>query len=984
MLISIYIFMDKFNITTLITKYHFYSFFLFTILSIFPCAPAHSNTSSLEKVSLQLNWKYQFEFAGFIAAKEKGFYDDVGLDVDILEYENGINVVDNVLLQEVQYGLYNSDILSKDKKILPSHLMATYFNQSPHVLAVSKEIKTPNDLVGKKIMLSQDELQNTNLGLMLTHFYVTNKNTSLIKPSFNINDFIKNNVDAISIYRTNELFHLNKLNAEYNIIDPADYNYASSAVNLFSSAREWRQHPERTKKFTEASNRGWEYALSHQQEIINIIYNKYSQEKSIEALTYEAIEVQKIMSLNSPIGAINNANLDKHLNQLKRAGLINDDQKLPIISEHSSSFTQQQLNYLHAKKEITMCVDPDWMPFEKISKGKHVGIAADVFSSFQKKLPIPIRLIETRNWTESLAKAKSRDCDILSLASSTDSRKEYMDFTSPYINLPVVLATKNNTIFIDNIAEVKDKKLGIVKGYSIADFLHKRIPDINIVEVKSVTDGLERVESGELFGFIDNLMTIAYAIQHDFTHSLKVSARLQEQINLAVSTRNDDTQLHAIFQILVNDINEIQMQSFYNNWVTVKEESSFDYRILWLLFSVAIFAILASIVSLKRLNSALMNQRQQAEQESERFKVLFEQSSNALLLIHDGIFIDCNEKAFRMLGYDSKEELIIKDPIKDISPKYQPDGELSLNKCVESTETCFRDGFCQFEWLHIKKDNSEILIDVTLTRLDYQDKRVLHVTWRDLTEQKEYESALIEAKDHARQANEAKSAFLANMSHELRTPMHGILSFAKIGLKKVTSATKEELTRYFSNIQISGERLMPLLDNLLDLSKIEAGKMSLNFEKGDLASLFDACQLEQKQRLLDLKLKLNIIQPKQKLITYFDKARISQVVTNLLSNAIKFSPENTTITASISQNTESEIVFSIEDEGVGIPEGELEDIFDAFIQSSKTNTGAGGTGLGLAISKEIIVAHNGKIWAENNNGNGVIVSFTLPITVKND
>ena len=624
------------------------------------------------------------------------------------------------------------------------------------------------------------------------------------------------------------------------------------------------------------------------------------------------------------------------------------------------------------------------MPFEKISKGKHIGIADDVFSFFQKKLPIPIRLIATKNWTESLIKAESRDCDILSLASKTDSRKKYMDFTSPYINLPVVLATKNNTIFINNITEVKDKKLGIVKGYSIAEFLRKRIPNINIVEVDSVSDGLERVENGELFGFIDNLMTIAYAIQRDFTNSLKVSARLQDQINLAVATRNDETQLHNIFQILVNDINEAQMQSFYNSWVTVKEEPTFDYRILWILLTVALLAIITSLINLKRLNSSLTLQRQQVEQESERFKILFEQSGSALLLIQDGIFIDCNEKAFQMLGYSSKEELIAKKPATDISPEYQPDGQLSLQKCMEMTKLCFHEGTYQGEWLHLKKDGSKILIDLILTRLDYRNKQVLHVTWRDLTAQKEYEQALLLAMKSAHKANQAKSDFLANMSHELRTPMHGILSFANIGLRNADTVTRDKLTRYFDNIKTSADRLLPLLNDLLDLSKFEAGKMSLNIQKGEIASVFNSCRLEQQQRLLDLGLDVIIDAPEQALITHFDQVRIAQVITNLLSNAIKFSSKGGIIKIHISQTKDKFLLFSMQDEGVGIPSNELKDVFDAFIQSSKTDTGAGGTGLGLAICKNIIEAHRGRIWAENNSTKGAIVSFTLPLTGENN
>ena len=341
-----------------IKQHFFYKSLLITFATIFIMAPTLSNANDLEKVSLQLNWKYQFEFAGFIAAKEKGFYADAGLDVELLEYENGLEVVDNVLLRKIQYGLSNSSILTKNNKILPSHLMASYFHQSPHVLAVSKDINTPNDLIGKKIMLSQEELQNTNLGLMLAHFYVTNENTQFVEPSFNINDFINHQVDAASIYRTNELFQLKKRDAEYNIINPADYDYASSAVNLFTSKSEWQRYPERTKRFTEASNKGWQYALNHQQEIIDIIYNKYTQRKSIEALTFEAKEIHKIITESGVIGAINNNARHKLLQQLKRSGRLDDNQELSSPSKQSL-FTQQQLDYLNAKTEITMCVDPD-------------------------------------------------------------------------------------------------------------------------------------------------------------------------------------------------------------------------------------------------------------------------------------------------------------------------------------------------------------------------------------------------------------------------------------------------------------------------------------------------------------------------------------------------------------------------------------------------------------------------------------------------
>jgi signal transduction histidine kinase len=161
------------------------------------------------------------------------------------------------------------------------------------------------------------------------------------------------------------------------------------------------------------------------------------------------------------------------------------------------------------------------------------------------------------------------------------------------------------------------------------------------------------------------------------------------------------------------------------------------------------------------------------------------------------------------------------------------------------------------------------------------------------------------------------------------------------------------------------------------LSKLEAGKMVLNRDKGDLADIFENCSREQEQRMKDLSLKLKIIRPDYPVTGFFDVKCIEQVTTNLLSNAIKFSPKNGLITATINKNDNEDLCFSIQNEGINIPEDELETIFDAFIQSRKTKTGAGGTGLGLAISRKIIAGHNGTIWAENIPDQGVLFKFIL-------
>ena len=219
--------------------------------------------------------------------------------------------------------------------------------------------------------------------------------------------------------------------------------------------------------------------------------------------------------------------------------------------------------------------------------------------------------------------------------------------------------------------------------------------------------------------------------------------------------------------------------------------------------------------------------------------------------------------------------------------------------------------------------------------------------------------------------------------------MHAILSFSKFGMERVETASPAKLARYFVQIHESGQRLISLIDNLLDLSKLEAMKMDYQFIENDLWQVVKSCINEQEALIQERGIQIKIYQHATDTMAVFDKIRISQVIINLLSNAIKFSPEGKLITIIIRHDSvragrrkEDSLIlpalsFTIIDEGHGIPENELEAVFNKFIQSSKTRTGAGGTGLGLSICKEIINAHGGKIWAKNHK-NGAEFCFTIP------
>ncbi len=243
---------------------------------------------------------------------------------------------------------------------------------------------------------------------------------------------------------------------------------------------------------------------------------------------------------------------------------------------------------------------------------------------------------------------------------------------------------------------------------------------------------------------------------------------------------------------------------------------------------------------------------------------------------------------------------------------------------------------------------------------------------------------LVVEKNKAEEANQAKSNFLLSISHELRTPMHAILNFAEMGRKKINKESSEKLSLYFSRIEENGERLLRLINGILDLTRLEAGNVQFNFSHGNIRYCLDD-SLNLLGSLVEQKnLQIEIEQKTDKAIGVFDQLQISHVFINLISNAIKFTPNGKKITFVIEKKVSPQgddkskcFYISIINEGSSIPENELKIIFDKFIQSSKVSPGMGGSGIGLAICREIISKHNGSIWAENTN-NGVSFTFVIP------
>jgi signal transduction histidine kinase len=207
--------------------------------------------------------------------------------------------------------------------------------------------------------------------------------------------------------------------------------------------------------------------------------------------------------------------------------------------------------------------------------------------------------------------------------------------------------------------------------------------------------------------------------------------------------------------------------------------------------------------------------------------------------------------------------------------------------------------------------------------------------------------------------------------------MHAIIGFSRLGIKKLDIWPSVKIRETFKEIQDSGDRLLRLINDLLDLSKLEAGKMNFEMANNDLIILVNTVIKELRLLIGQKNLSINVVTDMPKLLLTMDATRIGQVIRNLLSNSIKFTPAGKSINV-VAASEDEYIVLQVCDQGIGIPEDELQSIFDKFVQSSKTKTGAGGTGLGLSICKEIIIAHKGIIYAENNPEGGAKFIIKLP------
>lgn len=961
-----------------------------------------------ERVSLQLQYFHQFQFAGYYIAKEKGYYEDAHIELDFHEFKVGINPIDEVMSNRATFAIGRSSLIaqrSKGKKIVA---LAAILQSTPSVIMIKKSsgIKSIEEFKGKTINIIGTEFSDSIHALLLSK-NIDFSDMVVQKSSDRFEKLLDDRVHIITGYTSNQPYMFKQLGVDIKIFDPKDYGFDFYSEILYTNEDKLIHNHEMVHSFIQASLKGWEYAFNNIDETVELILKKYNtQNKTREALVYEANVLKKLAYLNSAeLGEIKFEKIKRNYSLFSIMGLIENevDVKKFIFNHDNFNFpialSNDEKEYLKKKKELKVCVKSDWLPYESIEDGKFIGISADFLNIISKSLDVDLKIIPSATKQENVKLLKERKCDIKPIMSLNGEKHIPYKQTEAYMEDQFTLTSKIKEPFIMNLNNYLNKKYVIVQAhYALKKILEKKYPSIKIVAVNNIKEALGMVVKDEAFGYFGQSLASSHHIQMFYPLELKIVNDL-ENFTLGFGVVNDDEILLNIFNRAIHIIKKDSKRSILNKWKSIVVHKYIDYTFVWKLV-ISFITILSIIIFFlfrqNRLKKIILEQKN-------TFENLFQKSTDGILLIRDNKFYDCNESVVSMLGYKSKDEFLNTHP-SELSPMFQADGKLSYDKSQEMDKIAYENGSNTFEWLHKKANGDIFWVQVVLTKINLNNYDILHVTWRDIHRKKELEVEILEInknlahrvklevgkniekdKQLLQQSKLAQMGEMVSMiAHQWRQPLGAIASTGidmqlKISLNHYDFSDEKEIKKCLSefsdglnDIEDYVQSLTHIIDDFRDFYKPSNKSVDTTIDRPTkkAAKIINGSFINH-----DIKIENNFTST-AKISIY--ESEIMQVILNILQNSKDNFKEkeisNQTITID-SYDTQSSVILKICDNGGGISSEIMDDIYNPYFS---TKSEINGTGLGLYMSKMIIEEHHhGKLYAENND-NGVCFSIELP------
>jgi len=652
--------------------------------------------------------------------------------------------------------------------------------------------------------------------------------------------------------------------------------------------------------------------------------------------------------------------------------------------------------FLAEHTPIRIGIMNNWPPLNYVDEnGKPAGIGVGYFEALNKKLGGSL-VLEPAPFQENYEKVKNKQLDALMDITPKPDREAFFKFTKPYLAVPHVIVGRKEGPYFSSEKDLTAKTVALEKGYYNITYFRQNYPEVKIKEYNSTGDALDAVSRGEADAYAGNRAVAIYLIEKEIINNLQLQGRLGiPPSELTIGARNDWPMLVVILDKALRAISESEREAINAHYVKSRYEPWFASKQFWtvVLLSIGIVVLigLLSLIwtrSLRRLvelktkeltreisERKLANERLKASEE--KYRTLFETANDAILLIRQDCFVDCNTRTLALFG--CRREQIIGASFYKFSPPLQPDGRRSEEKALEKIKLALTDGPQYFEWEHCRLDGTSFAAEVNLSRLLLGDEVLLLAIVRDITERKlaaEREMELVKV----RELDRMKSLFIASMSHELRTPLNSIIGFTGILVQGMAGELNDEQKKQLGMVKGSARHLLTLINDVIDVSKIEAEKIQLSIDEFNLSDTVINIK-ETFQTALEEKGDQLTLDIPEKLMIKSDERRIKQIVMNLVSNAIKFMGKGEiTIRAGIKQD---QVEVSVCDSGYGIQAENLPKLFKQFSRIfTDGQPQQEGTGLGLYLSQKLAKILGGVIKAESEFKKGSIFTVILPVEYK--
>lgn len=298
---------------------------------------------------------------------------------------------------------------------------------------------------------------------------------------------------------------------------------------------------------------------------------------------------------------------------------------LYLKSTNQSFLTPEEKRYLYTNNTIRFCIDPFSPPLEELNEGKYIGVAAEILKVLSSSLNVSFELIETKNWSESLEFIKKRKCDIVPLTGKSKDRAKYMNFTDSIFHYALIFVTNNNVTYINNIQSLKNKKIGIRKDYAINEIIREKYPFLKIVPVEDNVEGMQKVQSGEIFALLGSAQSLGNIIQKQYLGELKISGTFEDKSSVFIGVAKDKEILLNIINKALENIPSETKQNIINKWSAFIYEDNLEYvaslkivlGILCVIFIILFFFIYRQYL----LNQYNQNLKKVVEKEKEKNKI---------------------------------------------------------------------------------------------------------------------------------------------------------------------------------------------------------------------------------------------------------------------------------------------------------------------------------------------------------------------------